>query len=76
MRVATAWAQESRPPRLEKPATSETAEDGGFVVGGLAGEEFLLRVEADGYAPFSETRIPAGASMTTGPSFRSRSLMA
>ena len=45
------------------PARAETGVDGGFEATGLAGELFRVRVEAQGYAPLTQPRIPGGASV-------------
>jgi protocatechuate 3,4-dioxygenase beta subunit len=42
----------------------ESDEKGRFEATGLSGEEFTVRVEAAGHAPFQESKIPAGASLT------------
>ena len=41
----------------------ETAEDGTFLVSGERSSSLVLRVEARGFAPFTERKIPAGASV-------------
>ena len=47
-----------------KPEVVASAEDGTFHATGLLGEEFTIRVEADGFAPFTESKIPAGAAVS------------
>ena len=53
-------------PQASSPARAkrvETAEDGSFVVRELRFPSLVLRVEANGYAPFTERRVPVGASV-------------
>jgi len=41
----------------------DSREDGTFVAGSLVGALFLVRVEADGFAPFFEAHVPGGTSL-------------
>lgn len=52
-------------PKNEKVTTTvlRSGEDGAFLATALAGKEFGVRVEAAGFAPFTELRIPAGGSV-------------
>jgi protocatechuate 3,4-dioxygenase beta subunit len=59
VRVLPAAGGSPRP----KPVRVDTADDGAFVVKGLAGSIFRIRVEAKGYAPLTEGPIPGGATL-------------
>src|SRR5262249_12792411 len=50
-------------PKTGKPVRVETGADGSFVAPNLTGETFRIRVEAKGYAPLTQPKIPGGVSL-------------
>jgi protocatechuate 3,4-dioxygenase beta subunit len=53
----------SRPADPPEPTVVKSGEDGAFHAAELVGDSFRIRVEADGFAPFTEAEIPGGASL-------------